>query len=165
MHYENILKAFFENNIRYLVVGGLAINLHGVPRLTVDLDIIIDLHDNNITKLLSTLDRLGFKARLPIDAEDLKSSAERDKWVKQRNMIAFSFVNEKRTSEELDVLLVYPLSFEDAYNNRIVLPVDDYEIPLIDIDELQRMKKNTGRAQDEADVEMLERVKNDIAEK
>ena len=51
MYYFDILKEFFDRKIDYLIVGGLAVNLYGVPRVTQDIDIIIALDKENIFKL------------------------------------------------------------------------------------------------------------------
>ncbi len=162
MHYETILTALHRSEMRYLVVGGLAVNLHGIPRLTVDLDIIIDLSDENIRIFLATVKTAGYKPKLPVNPDDLLDVKKRYVWIKERNLIAFTFVKEASNSEELDVVLDYPMKFEDAYKNRVVLETENYEIPLIAIDDLQAMKLNTGRAQDESDIEMLGRVKLDL---
>ena len=48
MIFERIFKSFQEQDIRYAVIGGIAVNLHGYNRLTGDLDIILSLDDETL---------------------------------------------------------------------------------------------------------------------
>ena len=50
MFFEKIFKALNENNVKYLVIGGAAVNLHGYVRVTHDLDLFIALNESNIKK-------------------------------------------------------------------------------------------------------------------
>ena len=55
----NLLKDVFsslqQHKVRYIVIGGIAAVLHGVPRATFDLDILIDADPENAKKLLDAL--------------------------------------------------------------------------------------------------------------
>ena len=51
MFYLNLFKALKDHDIDYLLIGGLAVNLHGVPRMTMDVDLLIALDADNIAKL------------------------------------------------------------------------------------------------------------------
>ena len=57
---EEIFKKLNENNIKYLVVGGLASILYGVPRTTADIDITVMPTKNNLKKIITSLKELGF---------------------------------------------------------------------------------------------------------
>ena len=66
-----VLCEFQERNIRYVLVGGLAVLLHGVDRLTADIDLVVDLAPEQASKAVETLLRVGFKANAPVDANRL----------------------------------------------------------------------------------------------
>jgi hypothetical protein len=53
MYYFEILEALYNKRVEYLIIGGLAVNLYGVPRVTQDIDLIISTTKRNITNLLS----------------------------------------------------------------------------------------------------------------
>jgi len=161
MYYEPILRSLYHHGVRYLIVGGLAVNLHGIPRMTTDLDIVLATDHDNLTKLLICLNELGFYPSLPIPAEDILDSDKRQEWIDEKNMIAFTFINESVSMGEVDIVLQNAVDFEEAFQKRTVLVVDDYEIYLISILHLQQMKRNTGREQDNSDIEMLKRIKHD----
>ena len=52
MFYIDLLKALYNSKIQYLIVGGVAVNLHGVPRATFDFDLVISTDKSNILSLL-----------------------------------------------------------------------------------------------------------------
>ncbi len=64
MFYFDVLKTFYEEKVKYLVVGGLAVNLHGVPRVTNDIDIIISFDEINVRKIMRAASALGYVPRL-----------------------------------------------------------------------------------------------------
>ncbi|MDG6220572.1 MAG: hypothetical protein QCI38_03890, partial [Candidatus Thermoplasmatota archaeon] len=144
--------------VRYLVVGGLAVNLYGVPRVTQDIDIIISTDKKNIEKMISSLKKLGYKPRLPVAPEDLMDDAKVKDWITNRNLKAFSFIHNKNSYKSVDILLVHPLDFEKAFRNKTIKRVNEIDIYLASIEDLIETKQIAGRAQDISDVEHLERV-------
>ena len=54
MLYERIFRQFQEAELKYAVIGGIAVNLHGYNRLTADLDIILALADTNVEKFVTS---------------------------------------------------------------------------------------------------------------
>jgi hypothetical protein len=48
MYYEKAFKTFADIGLQYVVIGGVAVNLHGYFRSTVDLDIVIPLTESEI---------------------------------------------------------------------------------------------------------------------
>ena len=59
MIYEDILKAFQKEKVKYVLVGGLAFNLLGGERSTSDLDILVELSDVNLAKVVTILKKKG----------------------------------------------------------------------------------------------------------
>ena len=60
MYYREVLEALYRND-RYLIVGGLAVNLYGVPRITQDIDMIISDDKENVNRLIRVMEELGYK--------------------------------------------------------------------------------------------------------
>jgi hypothetical protein len=71
LDFQTIFKELNEIGIDYLVVGGLAVNFHGVPRMTYDMDLMILLESENIFKLVTQLTQWGYRSKIPIDPRDL----------------------------------------------------------------------------------------------
>ena len=76
-----VLCEFQERNIRYVLVGGLAVLLHGVDRLTADIDLVVDLAPEQASQAVETLLMLGFKANAPIDARQFADASD-SRWPK-----------------------------------------------------------------------------------
>ncbi|MDQ1272998.1 MAG: hypothetical protein QG591_1628, partial [Planctomycetota bacterium] len=55
MYYFEILEGLYKSKVRYLIVGGLSVNLYGVPRITQDIDIVVAMSKENILKITSLL--------------------------------------------------------------------------------------------------------------
>ena len=156
MYYEEIFRILNKTRVRYLVVGGVAIVLHGIVRLTVDLDIMIELENKNIQLFLDAMKSVGYKPKVPVLPEEFADPAKRELWKKEKNMIVFSFFNPKKPFEELDVFIHNPIDFSAAYVGRKVYEVSGASIPVVSLDDLKKLKKISGRKQDEADIVALE---------
>jgi len=61
--YEDVLRALDAASIRFVLVGGVAVILHGVPRTTADLDLVIDLEEGNVRRFVGVMTQLGFVPR------------------------------------------------------------------------------------------------------
>lgn len=78
MFYLSLFKALKAHDIDYLLIGGLAINLH-VPRVTMDVDLVIELDSRNVNKLISSVNELGLRSSVPVKLEDLGDKAKCEK--------------------------------------------------------------------------------------
>jgi hypothetical protein len=164
MYYTEILEALQSKNVRYLIIGGLAVNLYGVPRVTQDVDLIISTDRSNILRLISVLKSLGYVPRLPVDPEKLADPDTVADWTKNKNMKAFSFYNKKENYKVVDIVLVHPLNFESSFKNKTVKKVKDVKIFLASMDDLVRTKEESGRPQDISDIEMLKKLRKFLEE-
>ena len=75
--FEPIFDALNRNGVRYVVVGGVAVVLHGVARLTGDLDLAVDLTPSEARKAIDALVACGFRSRLPVDPHTCEIIPER----------------------------------------------------------------------------------------
>jgi hypothetical protein len=90
LDYQTIFRKFNKLGIDYLVVGGLAVNFHGVPRMTYNIDLMILLQSENILRLVSQLTRWGYKPKIPIDPRDLADEKKRNSWIRDKEMKALA---------------------------------------------------------------------------
>ncbi|MHA1145768.1 MAG: hypothetical protein ACTSRW_13595 [Candidatus Helarchaeota archaeon] len=159
MYYFDIMETFFENGIKYLVIGGLAVNLYGVPRVTQDIDLIISMDKENIFKTNRVLKKLGYVPRLPVNPDDMADENVLNEWIRDKNLKAFSFYHKIDVYKVVDILIVHSLDFADAFRRKTVKKVGNIEIFLVSIDDLIKMKQEIGRAQDLSDIDLLKKVK------
>ena len=153
--YVSLLRALADAGVEYVVAGGFAVVLHGVPRMTFDLDIVVDLADDNMLRLVAALAAEGFRPRLPVALTDLEAPEKRREWIETRNLVAFSLTHPQRPMEELNVLLVIPFSWAEFAASRVWRSIEGVSVPVVGRALLRRMKLATGRARDAADAALL----------
>ena len=57
--FKEFIRLLNDNQVRYLVVGGYAVALHGYPRYTKDIDLWVEMVPENASKIIQTLDQFG----------------------------------------------------------------------------------------------------------
>jgi len=67
---EAILRAVNDADVRYLIVGGLAVVAHGYVRYTADVHIVLDLERDNALRAMKALDAIAYRPLAPVDATD-----------------------------------------------------------------------------------------------
>lgn len=140
--FKEFIRLLNENEVRYLVVGGYAVAIHGHPRYTKDIDIWIEPNAQNIVRLLHALDSFGFGS-LGLTMDDF---LEKDQVVQLSYPPAR--INLLTTLEGV--------VFNACYEVKLTAPVDGIPVYVIDLTNLKKNKKATGRTQDLADVENLQ---------
>ena len=159
MLFERIFRKFQEVDLRYAVIGGIAVNLHGYNRLTGDLDIIISLSSENLSKFIRSAKQLGLAPRLPVKIEDFAIESVRLSWIKEKNLKVFTVYNPDSPLEHVDVKIDDPGRIEQFIDRAISLEAGDMRIVVVSVDDLIVLKKEAGRDRDMVDVRALERIK------
>ncbi len=160
MLYIDLFKALNEHKVRYLLVGGLAMNLHGVPRMTMDVDLILAMDEDNLDRFIACAEMIGLSPLAPVPLQALKDPDQRREWVERKHLIAFALQNRQaRIPVMVDVLIAPPVDIEAAFSRAIIRDVGDVPLTIAAIDDMIRLKSGTGRAQDESDIEHLERIR------
>jgi predicted nucleotidyltransferase len=140
--FKEFIQSLNDNRVRYLVIGGYAVALHGHPRYTKDLDVWIEMKPDNAAKMVKTLEQFGF-ASLGLKAEDF--------------LVPDQIIQLGYPPNRIDVLSTLEgVEFESCYTSRVQVKIDAVTVNFIDLENLKRNKKATGRTQDLADLENLE---------
>jgi hypothetical protein len=155
--YLDLFRALAEHKIPYLLVGGLAINLHGIPRLTMDVDLAIKFTREIVSALEEMCRELSLMPIHPVTIRQLADSGQRERWRSEKNMVAVSLRSPVASDPTVDLLLETVWDFDTAWERRVVRKVGEVCINLTSIGDLIEMKIATGRPQDLADVEHLRR--------
>jgi predicted nucleotidyltransferase len=155
LDYQTIFKEFNKLGIDYLVVGGLAVNFHGVPRMTYDIDLMILLQPENILKIISKLTEWGYRTRIPIDPKDFADEVKRNSWIRDKEMKALNFYSEKLPIGEIDIVFESPIPYDKLKKMAIKIELQGEKIPVISIHDLIELKLHAARKQDLLDVEHL----------
>jgi hypothetical protein len=154
-----ILKMLYDCKIKYILVGGLAINLYGIPRTTIDVDIMIELNNDNILSLINCFKTNGFRFRQPIDEKKLIDKEYRKQLKEEKNVIVLTLENPNNPLEVLDFFIDNPIDFNKAYSRKKILKVDDFEIYIASIEDIIEIKKISNRPIDISDIENLKLLK------
>ena len=157
--YEEILREFRRRKVKYVIVGGIAVNLLGSLRSTADMDILVEMSDENLRKVVGILKKKGYRVKQPVDPMGIADEKTRRDWIENKHMKAFNFYEDEGL-KEVDIIIESPVSFEEARKNVVRVKIDDIFLPVISIDNLIKMKKNTGRGVDQLDIVELRRIKN-----
>lgn len=135
---EQVLAALEAEKVRYLVVGGVAVVLHGHLRTTADLDLVVGLAPDNARRAIAALRTLGFRARAPVAAESFADADARRSWIEEKGL----------TARE-------PFDFEAVYARAVRVPLDTTTATVVALDDLVELKRASGRPIDLADIEAL----------
>ena len=138
--FREFIELLGKNKVRYLVIGGYAVVYHGYVRSTNDIDIWIDIEKENILKTLKALDEFGFSS-LKIKDTDFSPN----------QIIQLGY-----PPHRIDLITTPAgVEFQTCYECREQVVIDNTTINIIDLENLIRAKKASGRTRDLADVEEL----------
>jgi hypothetical protein len=141
--------------IRFVVVGGLALLLHGLDRLTADVDLAIDLSTDATRDAVRALTSGGYRSMAPVDPMSLADAEQRREWQAARGMKVFSFWDSTNTRPTVDVILAPVVNFDDLWADADIVTIGGIDVRVASIPHLIRMKEAAGRTQDLADLERL----------
>jgi hypothetical protein len=138
-------RAFIEslnsNGVEYVVVGAVALAHHGFPRFTGDLDVLVRNSPENAKRVESALAQFGFAA-LGLTAADFEGSYR---------VIQLGF-----PPNRIDLLTsLTGVTFDEAWATRVETVIKQTPVNVIGREALIRNKRQTGRAQDKADLQSL----------
>lgn len=155
-----LLKDFETSNIKYLVVGGVATILHGFPRLTGDVDIILGFEEQNCQEALRLIEKHGYRSFAPVKMGEFASAQKRSEWIKEKNMRVFSLYNAKDPILNIDLFVEHPLDFEAAYARSELKKIESVQVRVCSIEDLIELKKIAKRPKDLEDIKALELIKS-----
>ncbi len=153
---ERIFAALQAADARYLVVGGVAVVLHGHPRFTADLDLVVALDPANLRRALRALEQLGFRPRAPVSLAQFADPALRRAWIEEKGMTVLSLSSPQLPATEVDIFTSEPFSFDAAYARGLRADLGTTIVTVASIPDLIALKRSAGRPQDLEDVRALE---------
>ena len=155
MKIEDILRSLEKEKVDYAVIGGVAVVLYGYVRFTKDIDLMIDFSEENLRRFGRVLSTLNFQPGVPVEPMDMVDANKREEWTREKNAKVLTFYNPESQLLQIDVLLTKNLADVKRTRKRI----DDFEISVVDYEDLLKMKKETARPTDLIDIEKLEELR------
>lgn len=143
---QGVFKSLQDHEVRYLVIGGIAAVLHGVPRATFDLDILIEATPENARRLLAALLDAGLATADLTNPEELLANE-------------ITVFNDR---VRIDVQTATPgLDFDQAWRRRESMTYQDQTLYVVSREDLVSSKRAAGRPTDLEDVRVLELADRD----
>lgn len=158
--YERFFRSLNDKGVRYVVAGGVAVVLHGHPRMTADIDLAVDLDPAAARLAIRTLTGMGLRPRVPVEPEAFADPAERTRWISERGMTVFNLYDPKDPLISVDLFVEPPIPFEELLRGSVRISLRSCEVQVASIADLIRMKRKAGRPQDLADIEALEALRD-----
>lgn len=155
MNIEAIFEILNDAGIRYVCVGGVAVVLHGVDRITADLDLVLDLQHANALAAVEVLLGAGFKAKIPADPRGFADPEIRASWITDKGMRVMSFYDPGSARPDVDLFVQNPIEFDvlDAAASTVALRRTHCRIAAVE--HLVQMKQEAGRPKDISDIKEL----------
>ena len=162
-HLLEILCALQDRGVEFVVAGGVAMVLHGVERMTLDLDVAVSLDPENLKRFLSVLDQLRLVPRAPIPADTILDAARVQKLIEEKNALVFTFWNPAEPYRQIDMFLTRENSFDDLVADAHALTIRGRTIRVASRRKLIEMKSRVRpvREKDLNDIRALTRINED----
>ena len=142
--FRDILSAFCEEKVEFMLVGAYAVAAHGLPRATGDIDLWIECSEKNADRVWSALSKFG----APLD------NLSKQDFLRHGTVVQLGV-----TPRRIDILTqITGVDYEDAKSNRISIELEGMTVPVIGLTHLLQNKSAVGRPQDEADVVRLKQI-------
>ena len=153
MFLQKVSEAFLEAGVEFALAGGHALAFHGTPRGTFDFDFVLVRELDNYQKAFDVLSILGLRSSISVTPSEIFQDL--DTYITERNLLAWNFVNPSNPTQCVDLLLYRDLKeFEFEMSTEY-----GFSIPVLTVDSLIKMKRESGRKQDLEDVSNLEAIR------
>lgn len=158
MFYLDLFAALNRHQVSYVLIGGLAVALHGVERNTMDVDVCVVVSPSNLANLVAAAQELKLQPLLPVSLSALEDIETLRRWHTERHLQAFALRSDQLAGVTLDVLLFPTVEPRDMVQRAQTLDIAGIQVPLACIDDLIALKQSAGRPIDLADIEHLKRI-------
>lgn len=139
--FKEFLRLLEENEVRYLLIGGYAVGIHGYARTTLDMDIWIGMDDDNAHRMVEVMASFGFS----------RDELNPEVFLDERCLIRMGL-----PPLRLEVLTsIDGVEFGPSFARRVERMIDEIPVKVIGLEDLRKNKKASGRNKDLADLDHL----------
>lgn len=149
----DVIEKLLIHEVDFILIGGYAVNFYGYGRYTGDIDFWLRPTELNKNKFLKAFSQLN------TDESYINI-------IKQMNFAEPQAILIGEPPLRVDFMTkVNLVNFDEAWDKRVLLPLNGNQIPVVDYDHLVTMKFNTGRPKDKLDLEELQRINKALKKK
>lgn len=156
----DLIKLLAESETDYVLVGGLAVALHGYQRVTMDVDVVLAMDPENIERFVSRAKAAGLRPVMPVAIESLARPDLLELWHREKGLLAFGLHGAEAQATVLDVLIAPDVPYADLRRDAVLIDAGPYRIPVASIDHLIAMKTGSGRSKDAIDIAELQKLRD-----
>jgi hypothetical protein len=154
----DLIKTLADADVDYVLVGGLAVALHGYPRVTMDVDVVLAMDEENLRRFIDCAKASGLQPVIPVSIDSLARPELLDQWYKEKGMLVFGLRHPAAMATVIDVLIKPVVPYAQLRLDAVLVAVGPLKIPIASIDHLVAMKTGTGRSKDLLDIEELKKI-------
>ncbi len=159
MKTAELLFALSEAQVRYVLVGGMAVQLHGYFRMTFDIDLVLAMDDENLTRFIGVAKQMGLVPSIPVPIDSLRNASQIEQWYREKGMLAFALREPQTGGGVVDVLVRPEVPFDQLYEKAVRGKLLSQHVMIASIDDLLTMKRRANRDKDKLDIAALEKIK------
>ncbi|MFP4036875.1 MAG: nucleotidyl transferase AbiEii/AbiGii toxin family protein [Desulfobacteraceae bacterium] len=155
-----IICSLADHGVKFIICGGMAAVYHGVERMTMDLDISLDMTPGNAQKFLEAIRELGLEPRAPVPAESLLDSSALSRFVTDKNARVFTFWDPSSPYRQIDVFLTDDQAYPCLEGSTVPARVDGRTVKVLNMEKLLEIKScmENPRDKDKLDIKTLKRL-------
>lgn len=154
------LQRLLDAEVDFVLVGGLAVALHGYQRVTLDVDLVLAMTPENLRRFIEIAKSTGLRPTIPVPVEALADPGMLERWHREKGMLAFALRGENLSESVIDVLVKSPVPYAQMKRDAVLVPVGPLTVPIASIEHLILMKTGTGRSKDQIDIEELRKIQS-----
>jgi hypothetical protein len=159
MKIAELLRALLDAEVEYVLVGGIAVQLHGFMRSTFDIDLVLAMNDENLVRFIEVAKRFGLIPSIPVPIDSLRNAAQIDQWHREKGMLAFALREPQIGGKVVDILVRPEVPYEQLKENAVKGMLFASPVWMASIDDLLKMKRAANRPKDQLDIAGLEKIK------
>ena len=158
MKTSELLAALLDAHVDAVIVGRLAMQMHGYMRMTYDIDLVLAMNDENLTRFIEVAKRLGLAPIIPVPIDALKNAQQIDAWQREKSMLAFALRGPDLTASVVDVLVRPEIAYDRLADAAVEGELAGRRIKIASIEHLLEMKRAANRPKDQLDIAALEKI-------
>jgi hypothetical protein len=159
-HLSEIITELQKQSVNFVICGGVASVLHGVDRVTTDIDIAVDWDRESTQNLLRAMANLKLVPRVPLPPETLLDKAKIDQIIREKNALVFTFIDLANPYRQVDIFLTDQMSYTSLVGSSELMKFRDGEIRVLTKEKMIELKQQIrpSRDKDRYDIEQLRKI-------
>ncbi|MEX2588565.1 MAG: hypothetical protein WD334_00080 [Chitinophagales bacterium] len=159
-HLEEIIIELANENVSFIISGGVAGVLHGLERMTLDLDISVDRKPENLKRFIAVMKKLNMVPRAPVQPEIFLDDELLNKIAKEKNALVFTFIDIDNPYKQVDIFITKSMGYNVLLEDTEEKEMYGVKIRYLTIEKLIELKQKIEpmRSKDKWDIEELKKI-------